>query len=315
MNGVKAQQPHERPPTASRRIRALAAAVRPRQWIKNLLVFLPFLFTANEAWQFDDIGTAFPLLIRAAAGFALFCALSAAMYLFNDSMDAERDRSHPVKRRRPIAAGLIPAWFAGTLGVAAAAVLVYPSFVLDAQFGWVALAYSLTQIGYSLGLKRAPLIDVGVVTSGFALRILAGAAAISAPISPWLYVCAGLGALFVALCKRRSELASAGDAADRQRPALANYSLPMLDQMISVTAAAALIGYSMYTFSAENLPADGSMMLTIPFVVYGVFRYIYLVHAQDAGETPEKVVLSDAPMMASIALWLLAAAAVLILGR
>ena len=312
---MKPAQSHSPPPTLAARIRALAAAVRPRQWTKNLLVFLPLLFTVNEAWTFGDIGSAAALLLRAAAGFALFCGLSAAMYLFNDSMDAEKDRAHPDKRRRPIAAGLLPAPFAGTLGIAAACALTLPSFYLDVEFGWTALAYALSQIGYSLGLKRAPLIDVGIVTSGFALRILAGATAVSAPISPWLYVCAGLGALFVALCKRRSELAKAGDAAGLQRPALAGYSMPMLDQMIGVTAAAALIGYSIYTFSAENLPADRSMMLTIPFVVYGMFRYIYLVHARNAGETPERVILRDIPMLASIALWLLASAAILALGR
>ena len=312
---MKSSQSRSRPPTAARRVRALAAAVRPRQWTKNLLVFLPLLFTVNEAWSFDDVGSAVALALRASAGFGLFCALSAAMYLFNDSMDAEKDRAHPDKRRRPIAAGLLSARFAGALGIAAACALIYPSFLLDAEFGWTALAYALSQTGYSLGLKRAPLIDVGIVTSGFALRILAGATAVSAPISPWLYACAGMGALFVALCKRRSELAKAGDDADLQRPALANYTLPMLDQMISVAGAAALIGYSIYTFSAENLPPDRSMMLTIPFVVYGMFRYMYLVHARDAGETPERVILRDVPMLASIALWLLASAAILALGR
>ena len=309
-------RPHHQPTTtASRRIRALVRAIRPRQWTKNLLVFLPLLFTINEAWSLDDFASALPLIARSAAAAALFCLLSAAMYLLNDSLDAENDRAHPVKRRRPIAAGLLPARFAGALGAALGVALIYPSFVLDAGFGWVALAYATSQTAYSLGLKRAPLLDVGIVTSGFALRILAGATAISAPISPWLYVCSGLGALFVALCKRRSELARAGDAADRQRPALAAYTLPMLDQMISVVAAAALIGYSIYTFTAQNLPGDRSMMLTIPFVVYGMFRYIYLVHARDAGETPERVILTDAPMLASIALWLLASGAILSFGR
>ncbi len=303
------------PPTAPQRIWALVRALRPRQWTKNLLVFLPLLFTINEAWSLEDVSSALPLIVRSAAAAALFCLLSAAMYLLNDSLDAEKDRAHPEKRRRPIAAGLVPARLAGALGAAMAVALILPSFALDAAFGWVALSYALSQTAYSLGLKRAPLLDVGIVTSGFTLRILAGATAISAPISPWLYVCAGLGALFVALCKRRSELARAGSAAERQRPALAAYTLPMLDQMISVVAAAALIGYSIYTFSAENLPGDRSMMLTIPFVVYGMFRYIYLVHAKDAGEVPERVVLTDAPMLASIALWLLASGIILNFGR
>ena len=306
---------HQPPPTAPQRVWALIRALRPRQWTKNLLVFLPLLFTINEAWSLEDVSSALPLIVRSAAAAALFCLLSAAMYLLNDSLDAEKDRAHPEKRRRPIAAGLVPARFAGALGAALAVALILPAFALDAAFGWVALSYALSQTAYSLGLKRAPLLDVGIVTSGFTLRILAGATAISAPISPWLYVCAGLGALFVALCKRRSELARAGSAAERQRPALAAYTLPMLDQMISVVAAAALIGYSIYTFSAENLPGDRSMMLTIPFVVYGMFRYIYLVHAKDAGEVPERVVLTDAPMLASIALWLLASGIILNFGR
>ena len=308
-------RPEQQPTTAPRRVWALVLALRPRQWTKNLLVFLPLLFTINEAWSLEDASSALPLAVRAAAAAALFCLLSGAMYLLNDSLDAEKDRAHPEKRRRPIAAGLLPARLAGALGVALGAALIPPSFALSAGFGWTALSYALSQAAYSLGLKRAPLLDVGIVTSGFALRILAGAMVISAPVSPWLYACSGLGALFVALCKRRSELSRAGDAAELQRPALAAYTLPMLDQMISVVAAAALMGYSIYTFSAQNLPDDRSMMLTIPFVVYGMFRYIYLVHARDAGESPERVVLTDAPMLASIALWLLASGLILNFGR
>ncbi len=294
---------------------ACVRAMRPHQWTKNLLVFLPLLFTVNEVWTPDDLASAWSLFIRVGCVFLAFCLLSGAAYLFNDYLDVDRDRAHPAKRSRPVASGLLPAPIAAGLGIALASGLMYPAFRFDAGFGWVALVYALSQFAYSLGLKRVPLLDVGIVTSGFVLRVLAGAVAIAAPVSPWLYICSGLGALFTALSKRRSELARAGDAAGDQRDALRAYTLPMLDQMIGIVATSALIGYALYTFSAPNLPQDRSMMLTIPFVVYGLFRYIYLMHTQDAGENPEKVIVTDMPTLASVILWMLASAIILTLGR
>ena len=294
---------------------AVIRAMRPRQWVKNLLVFLPMFFTLNEAWSLDDPPAALGMVASAALALLLFCALSGGIYLFNDALDVERDRAHPVKRRRPVASGAIPPRFALVFGLALALACLYPAFLVGAPFGAVALAYVVIQIAYSLGLKRAPLLDVFSVASGFVLRVLAGAAVVGLPISPWLYLCTGLAALFVAVSKRRSELARAGETAHEQRDALASYTLPMLDQLTALVATSALVSYALYTFTAPNLPSNHSMMLTIPFVAYGMFRYIQLVHLRDAGEDPETIVMTDPPMIAAIALWLAASATILYLGR
>ena len=307
------------PDNAARRAVRLSVAIlrgmRPKQWVKNLLVFLPLFFTLNEAWSLDDLPAALDMLATSTVALLLFCALSGGIYLFNDALDAERDRAHPVKRRRPVASGAVPAPFALAFGLALALACLYPAYLIDAQFAAVAFAYLVIQIAYSLGLKRAPLLDVFSVASGFVLRVLAGAAALDLPVSPWLYLCTGLAALFIAVSKRRSELARAGETAPEQRDALASYTLPMLDQLTAIVATSALVSYALYTFAAPNLPDNHSMMLTIPFVVYGMFRYIQLVHRRDAGESPETIITTDPPMIAAIILWLIAAGAVLLLAR
>ena len=294
---------------------AILRGMRPRQWVKNLLVFLPLFFTLNEAWSLDDLPAALGMVASAAFALLLFCALSGGIYLFNDALDVDRDRAHPVKRRRPVASGAVSPPFALAFGLALAFACLYPAFLVGARFGAVVLAYVVIQIAYSLGLKRAPLLDVFSVASGFVLRVVAGAAVVGLPISPWLYLCTGLAALFVAVSKRRSELARAGESASEQRDALGAYTLPMLDQLTAVVATSALVSYALYTFTAPNLPANHSMMLTIPFVVYGMFRYIQLVHTRDAGESPEIVVMTDPPMIAAIGFWLATAGAALLLGR
>lgn len=303
------------PRTAARLPLAIVRAMRPLQWVKNLLVFLPLFFTLNEAWSLDDLPGALDMVASAALALLLFCALSGGLYLFNDVLDIERDRVHPVKRRRPVASGAIPPRVALVFGLALPLACLYPAFLVAVPFGAVALAYVVIQLAYSLGLKRAPLLDVFSVASGFVLRVVAGAAVVELPISPWLYLCTGLAALFIAVSKRRSELARAGDAASEQRDALASYTLPMLDQLTALVATSALVSYALYTFTAPNLPANHSMMLTIPFVAYGMFRYIQLVHLRDAGEDPETIVMTDPPMIVAIALWLAASATILYLGR
>ncbi len=292
----------------------LLRAVRLRQWTKNLLALVPLLFSFNEAWRLDD-SSALPALFCAAEAFALFCVLSSSVYLINDAMDAEQDRAHPLKRFRPIAAGVVPVPVAFSIGCALALAAVSFAFALSPSLGVTALAYVAIQVMYSVWLKHVVLLDVACVSSGFVLRILAGALALDVPISPWLYICSGLAALFVALSKRRSELSQAGEGSGRQRQSLDAYTLPMLDQMTGVVATAALVGYALYTFTAENLPANHSMMLTIPFVLYGLFRYMYLVHTADAGEKPDELITSDVPMMAAVALWTATAAGALFFGR
>ena len=283
---------------------AIVRTMRPRQWSKNILVFLPFLFTVNELWTLSEPAEAWSLFGRVGASFALLCGASGAAYLFNDARDAERDRTNPAKRNRPVASGELAASLAISLAIVIAFIVSVLAFVLDTRFGAVTVIYLLIQLAYSLGLKNLGVLDAFIVAFGFMLRVEAGAAIVAVSVSPWLYLCTGLGAMFIALAKRRSELARAGDSARHQRDALASYSVPVLDQFMSIVGTSALVSYALYTFTAENMPDNHAMMLTIPFLVYGMFRYIQLVHTGTVGETPEEIILSDLPMIAAITLWL-----------
>ncbi len=289
--------------------------MRPRQWTKNLLVFLPFLFTVNDLWTLGEPGETWGLFGQVGAAFGLLCAASGAAYLFNDARDAERDRANPVKMHRPIASGELAVPLAVALAIVIAIVVSLLSFMLDARFGAVVVAYLVIQFAYSLGLKNLAVLDAFIVAFGFVLRVEAGAAVIDVPVSPWLYLCTGLGAMFIALAKRRSELARAGESARIQRDALESYSIPALDQFMGIVGTSALVSYALYTFTAENMPDNYAMMLTIPFLVYGLFRYIHLVHTGTVGETPEEIILSDWPMIAAIALWLVVSVGVLLVFR
>ena len=294
---------------------AFILTLRPKQWTKNLLVFMALFFTIDRAWNLTDIETALELFARTAFAFILFCALSGVVYLVNDLVDREEDRRHPRKRFRPIASGSLPVKFA----IAAAAVIGVPSlvasFLLEPSFGLIAFGYLAAMLLYSFGLKRVILVDVFTISVGFILRAVAGAVVIDSPISPWLYICTGLASVFVVLSKRRSELAVAGDRAEDQRGILRAYTLPVLDQFITVAASAALVSYTLYTVASENLPENHSMLLTVPFVAFGLFRYMFLVQKKDVGETPEDVILTDAPLIVAIVLWLATSGAVLIAFR
>ena len=294
---------------------ALGRATRPKQWTKNLLVFLALFFTINEAWDADDLSELVSLSTKTTAAFAIFCLITGAIYLINDVFDMEKDRHHPRKRLRPVAAGQLSVSTALAAAAALAAVGLIGGFVLEPGFGWVALAYLAAMSAYTVVLKEVILLDVFAISAGFVLRAVAGAAVLQVPISPWLYMCTGLGALFIALAKRRSELSLAeGNPAD-QRGTLERYSEGFLDQLITVTGASTVLAYSVYTFTATNLPDNHSMMLSIPFVVYGVFRYMFLVHHKDAGEAPEEVLVTDLPLITSLVLWLATAATALVLFR
>ena len=290
--------------------KALVLATRPKQWTKNLLIFFALFFTANEAW-FEDPGPALDLLGKAILAFGLFSALSGAVYLVNDILDVDQDRQHPRKRLRPIASGQLSvsvAWLAAA-GLSGAGLGL--SFVLEPLFGWVALAYLVLMAAYSLLLKRLILLDVLTISGGFILRAVAGAAVLQVPVSPWLYTCTGLGALLIALAKRRSELALAGSDAGRQRVTLDRYTKPLLDQFIAIVALSTLLAYTLYTFTAANLPTNYAMMLTVPFVIYGLFRFMYLVYSRNLGESPEDLVTTDVPLILTIVLWLTTAVTVL----
>ncbi len=295
-------------------LRALFAAMRPLQWSKNLLVFLPLFFSVNQAWSLDDLSGTVDLGLRAGAAFVIFIGLSASVYLLNDCLDAERDRAHPRKRYRPVASGSLPIGVAMASAAGLTVLGLIAAFLIHPLFGVISLAYLVIQDAYTVRLKRIVLVDVFCVASGFVLRVMAGAAVIEVPMSEWLYICSGLGALFIALSKRRSELSAAGESARNQRDSLGRYTLPMLDQMIALVAASALVTYALYTFIADNLPDNHAMLLTLPFVTFGLLRYMFLVHTRDSGENPEEMLVRDAPLAASVVLWIGAAAGILLVA-
>ncbi len=285
----------------------LIRACRPKQWSKNLLLYFGLIF----ALKLTD-----PVLIgRATVGFLVFCLASSGIYLFNDLADLEKDREHPTKRYRPLAAGLISPLQAIALGLVLLLVAFVVGFTLGTTFGLLTVFYVLLMLAYSARLKHVVLIDVFVLAAGFVLRAVAGAVAVSVPISPWLYVCTVLASLFLGLGKRRSELVLLNHGAGRHRRILDEYSLPLLDQLIVVVTSATIMAYSLYTFSAENLPSNHAMMLTIPFVLYGLFRYLYLMHQHNGGGSPEEALLGDRPLLLSATLWLLTAVVILYTGH
>ena len=295
--------------------RVLVQATRPKQWTKNLLIYLPLFFTINEAWNPEDMGDMSSLIGRTTLGFVIFSALSGAIYLANDIFDIQRDRQHPKKRLRPIASGQLAIPVAWVASAILTVIGLSAGFVLEPLFGAMCLAYVGTMVVYTLMLKRLILLDVFAISTGFVLRAVAGAAVLEVPISPWLYICTGMGALFIALAKRRGELALAGDHAGSQRDTLEWYTPGVLDHFMAVVATSALLSYSLYTFTASNLPENHTMMLTIPFVAYGLFRYIYLVYTKGLGETPEEILITDLPLIISIVLWLATAATILVMFR
>jgi len=281
----------------------LLKTMRPKQWPKNVFIFTALVFV-------EELFTPVPLL-KTIAAFVLFCLMSSAVYLINDLVDIEKDRQHPTKRLRPLPSGQLNPSVAIAAGVLIPLVALPLSFLLNLYFGFVALAYFLTETVYSFVFKNIVILDVLTVAAGFVLRAVAGAVVISVPISPWLYVCTTLVALFIGFGRRRHELILLAENANEHRASLSEYSLPLLDQMTAVVTSATIIAYSLYTFSAPNLPPNHTMMLTIPFVLYGLFRYLYLIHVENKGGTPEEIFLSDLPMMIALGLWGLAVITVL----
>lgn len=276
--------------------RTLPRAMRPKQWAKNVFVFAGIFF--------DGRVFELPTLLRSVLAFLIFCLLSSAIYLINDLADLEKDRLHPTKKNRPLASGDLSPIVARVASAVIFFVAIPLGFLLEPAFGFVAVIYVLLMTLYSFALKNIVILDVMIVAAGFVLRVLGGATVVQVTrFSPWLYVCTTLIALFVAINKRRHELLLLAEEADNHRSSLQEYTPAFLDNMTSVVTATALAAYSFYTFSAPNLPSNHSMMLTIPFVMYGIFRYLYLIHAKDLGGAPEDIVLSDKPLIATILLW------------
>jgi 4-hydroxybenzoate polyprenyltransferase len=277
-------------------LRALLVSMRPYQWLKNVLIF--------TALVFDEKALILPALIYTFAGFILFCLVSSSVYLLNDITDLEADRKHPQKRNRPIASGELPVTVA-RWAVILLWIISFPlSYLLSPGFCTVLLVYLLLNISYSKWLKHIVIIDVFVLASFYVLRVVAGLTLIEVTrFSPWLYVVTTLGALYIGLGKRRAEMALLSDEASTHRRVLDGYSLPLLDQYTTIVSATTIVAYSLYTFSAPNLPDNHAMMLTIPFVIYGILRYMYLVQTKQGGGAPEEELFTDHPLQIAILLW------------
>lgn len=296
-------------------LRALFAALRPKQWTKNLLLFSGFLFTLNQRWR-PMQPEMWAFLRLASLGALVFCAISSGVYLLNDLRDLPQDRVHPVKRRRPIARGLVAPWLALFTAVVLLGSGTFFAFALRPLFGWVVVAYVLMQVAYTLRLKHVVIVDAFIVAAGFVLRAISGAIVIYVEISPWLYIVTFLGALFLGLCKRRHEISVLAQDAGRHRRILEEYSIELLDQMISIVTASTIMAYSLYTFwSLSSQNSNHLMMATIPHVLYGMFRYLYLVHRRGGGGSPEETLLRDRPLLCAVVLWIATAAAILMVGR
>ena len=289
----------------------LLSSLRPEQWTKNLFVFAGTLFGGH----LFDAGA----MARATAAFVIFCALSGVVYVLNDLVDRAADQRHPLKRLRPIASGRLSPRIAAIAAALLGVVAVAAAMALSATFAWVCFAYLALLVSYSFVLKHLVIIDALTIAAGFVLRAAAGAIAVSVPISHWLLVCTTLLALFLVLSKRRHELTLLADGAITHRPILNEYSPYLLDQMIAVVTASTLVGYSVYATSSETAVRLGTtrLGLTIPFVLYGIFRYLYLVHQKRAGGSPADLLLTDRPLLACVGLWALAVALILYspLGR
>lgn len=276
--------------------RQLLITMRPKQWTKNVFIFAALLFDIKLL----DV----TLGGRTTLAFILFCILSGSVYLINDLTDIDRDRQHPVKRNRPLASGGLSKSWAVSAAIVLPIIALSLSFLLHPLFGLIALVYFVIQLFYSFGLKDVVILDVLIIAAGFVLRVAAGSAVAEAErFSPWLYVCITLLALFLALGKRRNELLLLEASALGHRKVLQEYSPQLLDQMIALVTSSTVIAYSLYTFSAENLPPNKSMMLTIPFLLYSIFRYLYLIYQKNLGGSPEEILLRDVPFVISNLCW------------
>jgi len=283
----------------------LLNALRPGQWTKNLLVFAGLLFGMQLFVP--------SAVLRALAAFAIFCGLSGVVYLLNDILDRDSDRRHPLKSKRPIASGALSVHAATVSAIAIGALALAGSVALGWTFALVAAAYLGLQALYSTSLKHVVIIDVLTLSFGFVLRAVAGAVAVNVEFSHWLLVCTILLALFIALNKRRHEITLLADDAATHRPILGEYSEYLLDQMIAVVTASTLISYVFYTISPETQEKFGTQWLglTIPFPLYGIFRYLYLVHRREGGGSPSELLLTDRPLLVAVALWAIAVAVII----
>lgn len=286
-------------------ILALIESLRPKQWIKNLFIFAGLLFSLNVLNP--------PFLIKAILAFIIFCFLSGTVYLLNDLADREKDSHHPLKCKRPIASGRLPVNYARTAFVFLTVFSLLMAYFLNLPFFFVALAYLFLQVAYTFYLKNKVILDVFAIAFGFVLRVAAGAVVISVEISSWLLTCTILIALFLGLSKRRHELVTLESGAERHRKVLRKYSPYLLDQMISVVTASTVIAYALYTMDEETTTKLGTknLIFTLPFVIYGIFRYLYLIHQKGEGGNPENILVKDRALMINILLWIVVVSIIL----
>ncbi|MDQ4045187.1 MAG: decaprenyl-phosphate phosphoribosyltransferase [Chloroflexota bacterium] len=277
----------------------LLRLARPQQWVKNVVVLAGLVFAA-----LSDRPSA---IADALVALLAFIAASSAVYVTNDLRDMEVDRHHPLKRMRPLATGAVrpitAAWFAIGLVVLSLGISLLLTPLLALTVGM----YLLMMTGYNRGFKQVPILDVTVIAFGFVLRAVGGAVAVGVPISPWLLLCAFLLALFLGFGKRRAELIELGDGATRHRQALGGYTAPLLDQLVAITAVSALVTYAVYTVVSTSVPANDSMLFTVPFVAFAIFRYLFLVYGRGLGGSPEGLLFRDGWLLATVVLWGIAA--------
>lgn len=277
-------------------LKPLIQTMRPRQWVKNGLLFIPLIF--------DKQLTNWPALARVVLGFMLFCLLSSLVYIINDLVDFEADRIHPQKRLRPIASGKLNVSTARIAAIVLGLIFFIPAIWLSREFALIGLVYLVLNLAYSAWFKHTPILDVMILASFYVLRVGAGVTLIDVQqFSPWLYVFTTFLALFLGIGKRRAELYLLVGEANSHRKALEGYTIPLLDQFLLIVSSSTIITYSLYTFSGPNLPVNNTMMLTIPFVIYGIFRYLYLIEVKQRGGEPEEVLFTDRPLQITILLY------------
>lgn len=278
-------------------------SLRIKQWVKNLFIFAAIVFD-RQLTNWDS-------LTRTIFGFIIFCLLSSSVYVFNDIFDIKADQSHPQKKNRPIASGRIQIHQALFTGLILTVVSLTWAYSIKYNFFLISSIYLILNIIYSKWLKHLPIIDVMIIASGFVLRVAAGVALIKVErFSPWLYVVTTLLALFIGFGKRRAELMLLARDANQHRTVFDGYTIDFLDQLITIVSGTTIVAYSLYTFSAPNLPTNHAMMMTIPFVIYGIFRYLYLIKVQQSGGEPEELVMKDRPLQATIFIWVLSVLAI-----
>jgi 4-hydroxybenzoate polyprenyltransferase len=280
-------------------LNALLKTLRPRQWTKNAFLFAALVFD-GKLFHLPDF-------LRTLAGFGLFCLISSSVYIFNDLLDVDVDRHHPVKKNRPIASGRLPILVAIAAGGVLSVLSLGLGYLLAWQFALTILVYIIMMLVYSKWLKHVPILDVLILAAGFVLRVHAGTTLITVErFSPWLYVLMTLLALYLGFGKRRAEMALLAEDASNHRKVLDGYTIPLLDQFITIVSGTTIVAYSLYTFFRPETPGNHALMLTIPFVIYAIFRYLYLIQVRRIGGEPEEILLSDRPFQISILLWGLA---------